>query len=383
MAPQQNFMKNHSIATLQDSGVALQEIKETLNSFTDPLSGKGLLDSQRVEGVIFHQSRLSFVLNVVPGHLATYEALARELKDHLQQLPGLQDVLIVLTAQRKAGMAAPVSAPHLSSSSQDKKFSEKLNFPQIGKIIAIASGKGGVGKSTVAVNVALSLQLSGLATGLMDADFYGPSVPRMLGLTGRPRLTEHKKLIPLTFRGLKCMSIGFFIDEEVPVVWRGPIVQSSFQQLLKETDWGSLDVLVIDLPPGTGDTHLTLIQKVPLDGVIVVSTPQDIALLDARRAIAMFHRLDTPVLGLVENMGTFTCPHCQQKSAIFHHGGVQAESQKHNLPFLGEIPLHPHIRETMDQGMPIALQPDHPLAQCFQHIAHHIQQTFFPAEQRS
>ncbi len=310
MAPPQNLHKN-----LQPEDVkhVLQQVNRILGTFYDPQSNIVLPDSGCIEGLIFKEGKLSFALKAHASKIPDYESLSKRLTAALKEIPLIKDVLIVLTAHR----------PEASASKN--KHLEKLEFPNIQKIIAVASGKGGVGKSTIAVNLALQLKEAGLKVGLMDADLYGPSIPRMLGLSGQPELTADKKMIPLEYQGLKCISIGFMISEETPVIWRGPIIQSSFQQLINGTDWGHLDVLVIDLPPGTGDTHLTLVQKIPLSGVVIVSTPQDIALIDARRAIAMFQKMHTPIIGIVENMSTFICPHCNHETSIFSHGGARQE----------------------------------------------------------
>jgi ATP-binding protein involved in chromosome partitioning len=239
----------------------------------------------------------------------------------------------------------------------------------VAAVIAVASGKGGVGKSTVAVNLALGLVALGKRVGLLDADIYGPSVPRLLGLRQRPRV-EGKKAHPLEAFGLKAMSIGFLIDEDTAMVWRGPMVVGALTQLIADVDWGTLDVLVVDMPPGTGDVQLTLAQRVPLAGAVIVSTPQDIALVDARKGIAMFQKTEVPILGLVENMSTFVCPHCGKESHIFGHGGARDTAARLGVPFLGEVPLVPAIRETSDDGKPItATQPQSAEAKAFIAVA--------------
>ena len=237
-------------------------------------------------------------------------------------------------------------------------------------MIAIASGKGGVGKSTTAVNLALGLQAIGLKAGILDADIYGPSQPRLLGLTGRPQVVGGKVLRPMQGYGLKAMSMGFLIDEGSPIIWRGPMVVSALTQMLRDVEWGELDVLVIDMPPGTGDVQLTMAQQVPLSGAIIVSTPQDLALIDARKGLNMFRKVDVPVLGIIENMSTFVCPKCGERSDIFGHGGAELEAEKLAIPFLGGIPLHISIRATSDAGLPIvATAPASPEARIYQDIA--------------
>jgi len=237
-------------------------------------------------------------------------------------------------------------------------------------MIAVASGKGGVGKSTTAVNLALGLKAIGLEAGILDADIYGPSQPRLLGLSGRPQVGKGNALRPMQGHGLKAMSMGFMVDEGTPIIWRGPMVVSALTQMLRDVDWGDLDVLVIDMPPGTGDVQLTMAQQVPLSGAIIVSTPQDLALIDARKGLNMFRRVDVPVLGIIENMSYFVCPRCGERSHIFGHGGAEAEAQKLAIPFLGGVPLHMDIRATSDEGRPIvASSPDSVHAQIFRAIA--------------
>ena len=236
-------------------------------------------------------------------------------------------------------------------------------------MIAVASGKGGVGKSTTAVNLALGLQAAGLKTGILDADIYGPSQPRLLGLSGRPQAMGNK-LKPMQAYGLKAMSMGFLVDEGTPIIWRGPMVVSALTQMLRDVDWGELDALVIDMPPGTGDVQLTMAQQVPLSGAIIVSTPQDLALIDARKGLNMFRKVDVPVLGIIENMSYFVCPKCGERSDIFGHGGAKAEAEKLGIAFLGGVPLHMDIRATSDDGRPIvASSPDSVHAQIYRDIA--------------
>ena len=243
-------------------------------------------------------------------------------------------------------------------------------MPGIKHMIAVASGKGGVGKSTTAVNLALGFQAIGLKAGILDADIYGPSQPRLLGLSGRPEVLQGNTLRPMEGYGLKVMSMGFMIDEGTPVIWRGPMVVSALTQMLRDVAWGELDVLVIDMPPGTGDVQLTIAQQVPLSGAIIVSTPQDLALIDARKGLGMFRKVDIPVLGIIENMSYFLCPKCNERSEIFGYGGAHAEADKLGIPFLGEIPLHMDIRAKSDTGQPIvASEPDSLHAQIFREIA--------------
>jgi ATP-binding protein involved in chromosome partitioning len=258
--------------------------------------------------------------------------------------------------------------------------------PGVNAIVAVASGKGGVGKSTTAVNLALGLRDLGMKVGLLDADIYGPSVPRLLAVRERPETVDGKRLKPIMSYGLTLMSIGFLIEEETPMIWRGPMVMSALTQMLREVEWGSLDIMIVDMPPGTGDAQLTMAQQVPLAGAIIVSTPQDLALIDARRGIAMFKRVDVPVLGIVENMSFFLCPHCGGRSDVFSHGGARHEARRVGVPFLGEVPLALNIRETSDTGRPVvATDPDGPYAKIYRDIAGRVRDELRtrPSEWRS
>ena len=269
--------------------------------------------------------------------------------------------MVALTAERRPGPARR-TARRAAATAHAQRMARplpKAGVPGVGAIIAVASGKGGVGKSTVAVNLALGLQAIGLKVGILDADIYGPSMPRLLGLRGRPESLGGRTLKPMERYGLKVMSIGFLVEEETPMIWRGPMVQSALVQMLREVAWGELDVLVVDMPPGTGDAQLTMAQQVPLAGAVIVSTPQDLALIDARKGLAMFQRVDVPVLGIVENMSYFLCPHCGERTDIFGHGGAEHEAARIGVPFLGAVPLHVKIRELSDAGTPVvASEPD-------------------------
>jgi ATP-binding protein involved in chromosome partitioning len=252
--------------------------------------------------------------------------------------------------------------------------------PHVKHIIAVASGKGGVGKSTTATNIALALHANGHSVGLLDADIYGPSQPRMMGITGKPNSPDGKRLEPMANYGVKVMSMGFLVDEATPMVWRGPMVQSAIQQMLRDVEWGELDVLVVDMPPGTGDAQLTLAQQVPLSGAVIVTTPQDLALLDATKGLNMFRKVDVPTIGLVENMSYFLCPHCGERSDIFAAGGGQREADKLGVELLGEIPLDMAIRETADGGHPIVVaQPESAHAKAYLRIAERIWSTLVGA----
>lgn len=274
--------------------------------------------------------------------LIEIETAKQEVEKKIKELEGVKSVLSTMTHHRPQ-----------SQSSATIKVPPKL--PGVGAIIAIASGKGGVGKSTTALNLAISWAQLGYRVGLLDADIYGPSLPKLLGVCEKPGVTEDKKLIPLDRFGLKCMSIGFIVPEDAPMIWRGPMIQGALQQLLKEVQWGDLDLLVVDMPPGTGDAHLTLTQQVQLTGAVIVSTPQDLALIDARKGLNMFRRVNVPVLGIIENMSFFCCPSCGVSTNIFGHGGAQKEAVALGVPFLGELPLDLSIREGSDAGAPIVI----------------------------
>lgn len=310
----------------------------------------------RPEGAGFHAS---IVLEIDPQKAALVEVLQPQVEQRVRAVDGISSVSVVVTAHQGMNKPAPAGPQ-----------SKKLELPGIKRIVAVASGKGGVGKSTTAVNLAIAMAMNGLRVGLLDADIYGPSIPRMLKLTGKPETTADKKLIPMQRYGLAAMSMGFLIEEDMPMIWRGPMVHSAIQQLFRDVDWGARDVIIVDMPPGTGDAHLTLAQTIPLAGAVIVSTPQDIALIDARKGLKMFERVNVPVLGIIENMSMFICPHCGGRSDIFGHGGAHAEAEKLGLPFLGGIPLDIHIRETSDSGEPITVSaPDSAIAQSYREVA--------------
>jgi len=291
------------------------------------------------------------------------------------EIPGVDSVAVTLTADRAPsggngkGQGTPQGSPMTRPGAAREARHRPGGVPGVANIIAVASGKGGVGKSTVAVNFALALKEQGLRVGILDADIYGPSMPRLLGLKGEPQQVADK-LAPMEAYGVKAMSMGFLVDEETPMIWRGPMVMSALSQMLKDVAWGELDVLVVDMPPGTGDAQLTMAQQVPLAGAVIVSTPQDLALIDARKGLNMFRKVNVPVLGLVENMSAFVCPHCGERSDIFGHGGAKAEAARLGVPFLGEVPLLSAIRETSDSGRPVvATAPISPAAEAFREIA--------------
>lgn len=325
-----------------------------------------------ISGLSVDQGRVVLALQVEPALAQGMEPLRAAVEASLSGLEGVESAQVVLTAEAKPGSstAAPAPKPQASPSQQQAQQPQRGGpIPGVQTIIAVASGKGGVGKSTTAVNLALALQARGKAVGILDADVYGPSMPRLLGLEGQPE-AEGNRLKPKENFGIKVMSMGFMVDEDTAMIWRGPMVQSALMQMLRQVDWGPLDVLIVDMPPGTGDAQLTMAQQVPLAGAVIVSTPQDLALLDAKKGITMFRKVNVPVLGLVENMSSFICPNCQHESPIFGHGGAQREAKKLSIPFLGAVPLEMAIRETSDAGAPIvATQADGPHAAAYLGIA--------------
>jgi ATP-binding protein involved in chromosome partitioning len=350
-----------------------------------------IVDLGLVSEVLVQDGRVYFSITVPPERAAELEPLRQAAEKVVRDLAGVKAVTAVLTAERPPGAVrgngAVARTGHAPESARVRQARMQASAgevarareqpgrtlatgPGIRHMIAVASGKGGVGKSTTAVNLALAFRSIGLKTGILDADIYGPSQPRLLGLTGRPQVLHGSTLKPLEGYGLKAMSMGFLIDEGTPIIWRGPMVVSALTQMLRDVAWGELDVLVIDMPPGTGDVQLTMAQQVPLSGAIIVSTPQDLALIDARKGLNMFRKVDVPVLGIVENMSYFTCPKCGERSPIFGHGGAAQEAERLGIPFLGGVPLHMDIRATSDTGQPIvATSPESEHAQIYRDIA--------------
>jgi len=345
-----------------------------------------------VSEIVIHKDKVYFAISVDPARAQELEPLREAAEKVVSELPGVGSATVSLTADREPGSASslPPSGPPPSPAAASMGgpgappppmgggigapgagAAPKISgVPGVKRIIAVASGKGGVGKSTTSVNLALAFQANGLNVGVLDADIYGPSMPRLLGITGRPQPVHGNILKPMEGYGLKVMSMGFLVEEDTPMIWRGPMVMSALTQMLKEVAWGELDLLVVDMPPGTGDAQLTMAQQVPLAGAIIVSTPQDLALIDARKGLNMFRRVDVPVLGIVENMSYFLCPSCGERSDIFGHGGARNEAEKLGVPFLGEIPLHMDIREKSDSGQPIVISdPDSPHAKTYREIA--------------
>jgi ATP-binding protein involved in chromosome partitioning len=354
------------------SAVTEQQILDALGRIADPDKGADIVSLGMVSGLVIRDGNVAFAIEVESERGPRLEPLRKAAEKAVEALPGVLSVTAVLTAQASPrGRAAPSHPPRSPGAAGVR--TARGAVPGVGAIVAVASGKGGVGKSTVAANLALGLRANGLRVGVLDADIYGPSMPRMLGISGRPRSRDGKTLIPMENYGLKCMSMGFLVPEDTPMIWRGPMVMSALQQMLREVEWGELDIMIADMPPGTGDAQLTMAQQVPLAGAVIVSTPQDMALLDARKGLNMFKQVDVPVLGIVENMSYFLCPHCGGRSEIFSHGGARQEADRLGTEFLGEVPLDLKIRETSDGGTPITVvEPDNPHALVFRQMAARI-----------
>jgi ATP-binding protein involved in chromosome partitioning len=352
-----------------------EQVLEALAAVVDPERGRDVVALGMVSGIVIKGGNVGFALEVEPDEATKKEPLRAACEQAVLALDGVTSVTAVLTAERTAG-AGPARSPMAGAPARTPgppPAAAKPSLPGVRAIVAVASGKGGVGKSTTSVNLALALTRLGQRVGLLDADIYGPSQPRMLGIAGRPRSPDGKKLTPMENYGVKVMSMGFLVDEDAPMIWRGPMVQSAIQQMLGDVEWGELDVLVVDLPPGTGDAQLTMAQRVPLAGAVIVSTPQDIALLDARKALNMFRKVDVPVFGIIENMSYFLCPHCGGRSEIFSHGGARATADKFGVDFLAEIPLDLAIRERTDAGRPPVISlPDGPQAEAYMMAARSV-----------
>ena len=342
-----------------------------LATVIEPDSGRDVVSLKMVSGLVAKDGNVGFSLEVDPARGEALEPLRQAAEAAVFALDGVSSVTAVLTAHSAGGESAAPAAPPRGDTGAGGGGARAPLLPDVGAIIAVASGKGGVGKSTVACNLALGLARLGLSVGLLDADIYGPSLPRMMGATGRPSTDDAgKTLIPMAAHGLKCMSIGFMVAEDSPMIWRGPMVMSALEQMLRDVAWGALDVLVVDMPPGTGDAQLTMAQRVPLAGAVIVSTPQDIALLDARKGLNMFRKVNVPVLGIVENMSFFHCPKCGERSDIFGHGGARADAEAYGVDFLGEVPLHMAIRSAGDGGAPIVVgASESPEATAFMTVA--------------
>ncbi|MDP6066780.1 MAG: Mrp/NBP35 family ATP-binding protein [Alphaproteobacteria bacterium] len=358
--------------------VTEEQILAALGAIDDADQGGDVVGLGMIGGLQIRDGHVAFAIEVAPEDGAAKEPLRQLCEKTVHALPGVLSVSAVLTAHRAAAPAPAVAA------GPGGPRPAPQSLPGVTSIVAVASGKGGVGKSTTAVNLALGMAAEGRAVGILDADIYGPSIPRMLGIGGQPLSPDGSYLLPMQNHGVVCMSMGFLVPDDTATIWRGPMVMSALEQLLRDVKWGELDVLVVDLPPGTGDAHLTMAQRVPLSGAVIVSTPQDVALADARKGISMFEKVDVPVLGLIENMSFFVCPHCDERSEIFSHGGARREAERLGVEFLGEIPISLGIRETSDAGTPIVVHdPDCAEAQAFLTIARRLGEKIVAAEQES
>ncbi|WP_445503654.1 Mrp/NBP35 family ATP-binding protein [Microvirga sp. G4-2] len=351
-----------------------EDVLQALSTVPVDANGTNLVASGRLSDVhIDAAGRVMFSIAIDPSEAQAMERVRQAAAAAVQGLPGVKGVFASLTADRPAGSGSPSPSPAAPQRPRAASQPKNQRIPGVKHVIAVASGKGGVGKSTTACNLALGLKALGLKVGVLDADIYGPSMPKLFGIHGKPKLLENRILEPMEAYGIKIMSIGFLVEEEAAMIWRGPMVMSAITQMLREVAWGDLDVLVVDMPPGTGDAQLTMAQATPLAGAVIVSTPQDLALIDARRGVSMFKRVEIPILGIIENMATFVCPHCGQTSHIFGHGGAREEAARLGVPFLGEVPLNMTIRELSDAGRPVAAtDPDGPHAKIYKDMAQQV-----------
>jgi ATP-binding protein involved in chromosome partitioning len=341
-------------------------VHQALSRIPGPDGSGDIVSLGLVSDVFVSDGRVAFSITVPAEKARQMEPLRLAAENAVKAIPGVEKAMVALTAERTSGSAS-APAPQAHGHSHGHSHAQprapqpqgagpaKAGVPGVAHIIAVASGKGGVGKSTTTANLALAMKANGLKVGVLDADIYGPSVPRLFGVSGRPEPVSGRIIKPLEGHGLKVMSIGFMVEEDTPMIWRGPMVMSALTQMLREVAWGELDVLVVDMPPGTGDAQLTMAQQVPLSGAVIVSTPQDLALIDARKGLNMFRRVDVPVLGIIENMSYFIAPDTGKRYDIFGHGGAKAEAARLNLPFLGEVPLDMDIRINSDAGTPIVV----------------------------
>jgi ATP-binding protein involved in chromosome partitioning len=361
--------------------VTREAVLEKLKTVRGPDLEGDIVSLGMVSDIFIADAKVFFSITVPAARAQELEPLRAAAERTVKSIPGVAGAVVALTAEKKGGgmearvppspgAASRPTAPPQRPAAPPSHSQGKRGVPGIDAIIAVASGKGGVGKSTTAANLALGLVASGLKVGILDADIYGPSMPRLLGIRGKPETVDGKTLKPMEKYGLKVMSIGFLVEEETPMIWRGPMVMSALTQMLREVTWGPLDVLVVDMPPGTGDAQLTMAQQVPLAGAVIVSTPQDLALIDARKGLNMFRKVDVPLLGIVENMSYFVAPDTGKRYDIFGHGGARREAQRLGVTFLGEVPLEMSIRETSDSGAPVVVSaPDCASAKAYRDIA--------------
>jgi ATP-binding protein involved in chromosome partitioning len=366
--------------------VSKSQVEKALEAVIYPGSGKSIITLGMVSEIFIADAKAYFSITVPADKAAEMEPLRLAAEQAAKSAEGIVGAVVALTADRKPGQQQPAPARPAAAPGRPatQPGSSKVGVPGVRAIIAVASGKGGVGKSTTAVNLALGLQSLGLKVGMLDADIYGPSLPRLLKISGRPQQQEDRIILPMENYGLKVMSMGFLVDEEAAMIWRGPMVQSALMQMLREVAWGELDVLVLDMPPGTGDAQLTIAQQVPLAGAVIVSTPQDLALIDARKGITMFRKVEVPLLGVIENMSYFIAPDTGARYDIFGHGGAKAEAERIGVPFLGEVPLTISIREMSDAGTPVvAAEPDGPQAAIYRDIAQKVWARIGASEQKA
>jgi ATP-binding protein involved in chromosome partitioning len=353
-----------------------EQVLASLAAVKSP-DGAALTGTGKLSDVVVSDGKVFFSITVDAAVVQRWEPVRKAAEAAVRAVPGVVSAMVALTGERAAGAARTAVAPPVQAAGAGQGHSHAARGerpvqgpPGVAAIVAVASGKGGVGKSTTAINLALGLRDLGLKVGVLDADIYGPSVPKLLAIRGRPETLAGNRLKPMQGYGLTVMSIGFLVAEDTPMIWRGPMVMSALTQMLREVEWGTLDIMIVDMPPGTGDAQLTMAQQAPLAGAVIVSTPQDLALIDARRGVEMFKRVNVPVLGVIENMSYFVCPKCGERSDIFSHGGAHREADKLGVPFLGEVPLHMAIRETSDSGRPVvATDPDGPHAKIYREIA--------------
>lgn len=357
------------------SDVTEKIILERLAHVMAPDGRTDIVSAGLVSQIVIAGSKVTFALMVNPSEATRLEPMRSSAQQAVEELEGIDKVIVMLTAEKTGGQKASMASSQARPMGQ-KSRQPQFGLPGVGAIIAVASGKGGVGKSTVAVNLALALKGLGLKVGLLDADIYGPSIPRLTGLTITPAPGKPFPADPPRAYDMKVMSMGFLVHEDTPMIWRAPMVVSALTQMLRELHWAPLDVLIVDMPPGTGDIQLTMAQQVPLTGTVIVSTPQDLALIDARKGVAMFQKVNVPILGIVENMSYFLCPSCGERTNIFGHGGAQSDAVRIGVPFLGEVPLQMKIREASDAGQPIvATNPESQEAQIFHTIATKVWQS--------